>query len=1205
MAILFLRLGRCFALRRNVAYPALHLRLVVILLMVLLLKLGIRCVRRAVSGAGLTDFGKAACASLLLVLSCALSPAFAQAPDVVCPVGSQAMTGSGTESTPYQVTNICQLQGINSRPAAYYVLMDNIDASTTKDWNGGKGFEPIASAATGGFSGSFVNSDDFEISSLTISRSTETYVGLFSRLAKNGKIEGIMLAGSRTTGRDSVGSLVGSSDGVIEDCTATGSVSGLDGIGGLVGQSFGDINNSYATGQVSGQQTNVGGLVGLQRQNSSINNSYATGSVSGQDNVGGLVGAQDTDSNINNSYATGLVSGAGASIGGLVGQSKGNINNSYATGSVFGKSAVGGLAGLVFRNINNSYATGSVFGQVNVGGLVGLQWDVTSISNSSATGSVSGRGDNVGGLVGRGNGIIDNSYATGRVSGGGNVGGLMGLHGFGSRISDSYATGSVFGAEDVGGIAGQSEGDINNSYAMGSVFGQNNIGGLVGLQFGNSSIKDSYATGPVSGTGDNIGGYVGYQQGDSSISGSYATGSVSGVGDNIGGLMGRSQGNINNSYATGSVFGAENVGGIAGRSQGNINNSYATGSVSGTGESIGGFVGYQVSSSIVNSYYPARGRNNSLGIERTFAQLRCPTMPGDTCPLGSQESTYEGWDTRVWDFGSAADLPQLSSNRNSELNRKPYINGSTDLVVGTGFTGVTQLFLEADYPGTPRGSVTPTWSLLFDEPPALSDLVYFNLENGTTSTEANGSVSTLTVVVSDDTAAKSFYIVLKNDISANDDRIRVLIVGESPLVDGGREQIGKIWEGSTRTTLKFSATDQGRFGSGGAGLSWRFFSTDRIAEGSTVRFSSTQRGGEVEVEVVRPSLNFYDVGSFVLEIESPAGAKTMFTVTIEMVCSTKPGADLMAGQTGTGRPVDPYRVERLCQLQDVSSSPTARYELVANIDASRTEDWNGGAGFGSIANFSGSFVSTNNYVISSLTISRSDTENVGLFSRLAKGATIRGVILVGSRMTGLMNVGSLVGSNAGVIVDCSARGSVVSGGDLVGGLVGRNEEGASISRSYAAGSSGSIIGVGGLVGGNEGNISNSYATGSVFGQSAVGGLVGSQQQNSSIRDSYATAFVSGQTFGGLVGFSVRVASIVSSYYTGQENGLGERRTLVQLRCPTAPDAMCPLPTDPVTYAGWDSKVWNFGGIGDLPQLRSATGASLALRVRVYLGGSVR
>ncbi len=139
----------------------------------------------------------------------------------------------------------------------------------------------------------------------------------------------------------------------------------------------------------------------------------------------------------------------------------------------------------------------------------------------------------------------------------------------------------------------------------------------------------------------------------------------------------------------------------------------------------------------------------------------------------------------------------------------------------------------------------------------------------------------------------------------------------------------------------------------------------------------------------------------------PKGVKAIVTVTIETVCSTEQGEDLMAGQTGTGRPGDPYQIKRLCQLQDVRSNLSAYYELAADIDGNRPRMLNGGAGFEPISSFSGSFVSTRthrestrNYEIRSLTISRRDTDNVGLFSRLAKGATIRGVILLGSRTTG-------------------------------------------------------------------------------------------------------------------------------------------------------------------------------------------------------------
>ncbi len=1136
-----------------------------------MLKLGVRCVRRSVSGAVLTDFGKAVCASMLLVLSCALSPAFAQVSEVPCPVGSQAMTGSGTASTPYQVTNICQLQGISSSPAAYYVLMDNIDASETEGWNNSAGFSRILN-----FRGSFVNPGDYVISSLTISLGSKFNVSMFAVLEASGRIEGIRLVGSRTIGKERVGSLVGWNKGVIKDCSATGSV-------------------------VSGRNNLVGGLVGLNE--GGISGSSATGSVSGGGLVGGLVGYNLGD--ISDSYATGLVSG-GERVGGLVGDSRSVISGSYATGLVSGGERVGGLVGFNFRDISDSYATGSVSG-----------------------------GNFVGGLAGDSRGVI----------------------------SDSYATGLVSGGERVGGLVGYTEGNINNSYATGSASGRARAGGLVGHQGHHSSIGNTYATGSVFGTGDNIGGLVGYLENTSSIRDSYATGSVSGL---------------------------ENTGGL-----------------------VGYYTTTNTNSTIRNSYYTARGRNNGLGEERTFTQLRCPTVASETCPSGFQESTYEGWGTNVWVFGSTTDLPQLLSNQNPGLNLKPYIKGSADLVVGRGYPpGITHFSLEADYPGPPGESVVLTWSLLFDaESSTLSDLVYFvDLEDGTTSTEANGSSAMISVAGDDRlTAGKDFYVVLRNNVSANVDQVLVRIVGASPLVDGGRDQTRTISGSLLDSNLIFSAADLDSPGSGGAGLSWRFLSTD-IAEGSTVRFSSTQRGGVVGVVVTRSSLDHFDVGSFVLAVESPVGVETTFTVTIETMCSAVPGEDLMTGQTGAGTPVDPYQIRSLCQLQDINSNQRAHYELVANIDASITEDWNNGAGFSRILNFGGSLVSTGNYVISSLTISLGSKLNVGMFAVLQASGRIEGIRLVGSRTTGNNRVGSLVGWSKGTVEGCSATGSVVSGrNNQVGGLVGFNEGGASISRSYAAGSVSGGNRVGGLVGDTRAGISDSYATGSVSGREQVGGLVGYQGANSIIRNSsatgsvvgtshaigglvgrqgdsssisdsyaagtasggnrvgglvgessrgisgsYATGLVSGQnSVGGLVGHMESVASISNSYATGsvfgtglrtgglvgyqranssisdsyatglvsgvenvgglvgrsdkriitnsyyasrgRSNALGRERTFTQLRCPTVASETCPPDSQESTYGGWSTNVWSFGGATDLPQLLSNQNPDLNLK----------
>ena len=162
-------------------------------------------------------------------------------------------------------------------------------------------------------------------------------------------------------------------------------------------------------------------------------------------------------------------------VGGLVGTNfESTVSNSYATGSVTGGDEdIGGLVGSSFGDIVSSYATGSVTGSLsNVGGLVGRH-DSGMVSNSYATGAVRGVG-NVGGLVGRNDGTVSGSYATGSVSGTNRVGGLVGESTRG--ISGSYATGAVTGSRDVGGLVGDFSGTITASYYNSETTGQSDMG---------------------------------------------------------------------------------------------------------------------------------------------------------------------------------------------------------------------------------------------------------------------------------------------------------------------------------------------------------------------------------------------------------------------------------------------------------------------------------------------------------------------------------------------------------------------------------------------------------------------------------------------------------------------------------------------------------------------------------------------------------
>ena len=455
-----------------------------------------------------------------------------------------------------------ELQRINNNLSGKYALFQAIDASSTSGWNSGAGFSPIGNSSAQ-FTGSF-NGLGHSISDLHIYRPDTDSVGLFGYVTA-ASISNISMLGGSVTGRSYVGGLAGINYGgsTIENVSTSASVIGTSAVGGLVGYNFSTIANSNATGDVIGIGSNIGGLVGLNSGNDAvIADSYATGAVSGAvDVVGGLVGS--TSGTITNAYATGTVTAAGDAVGGLAGTaSSSTITDSHATGSVTGRSGVGGLVGnnAADSMISGSFASGDVTGTGEyIGGLAGINH--ASIINSSATGNVTGTQD-VGGLVGKNNGdgigadgLVRDSFATGKVeSEGGNVGGLIGINERGT-VEKSFASGSVLGNTQVGGLVGNnaSNGTITLSFASGNVIGNVEVGGLVGYNIG-SRIEKSYATGQVS--GDNyIGGLVGFNDGSSTIDQTYAIGVVTGN-SNLGGLVGRN----NHSTISDSFYNSETTG---------------------------------------------------------------------------------------------------------------------------------------------------------------------------------------------------------------------------------------------------------------------------------------------------------------------------------------------------------------------------------------------------------------------------------------------------------------------------------------------------------------------------------------------------------------------------------------------------------------------------------------------------------------------
>lgn len=191
-----------------------------------------------------------------------------------------------------------------------------------------------------------------------------------------GTISDSSSAGTVRGGAEEVGGLVGVATefGDIENAHSSAMVDGWWTVGGLVGTGKGAIEDSYATGTVSAEAYGSGGLVGYL-WGGTVSRSYATGGVTaGNDGIyldqsssfaGGLVGISE-GGEIRESYATGDVMGDGIRVGGLVGGTDSVVQNCYALGNVTGKDRIGGLVGGSTGEITNSYSIGEV--AVAVGG---------------------------------------------------------------------------------------------------------------------------------------------------------------------------------------------------------------------------------------------------------------------------------------------------------------------------------------------------------------------------------------------------------------------------------------------------------------------------------------------------------------------------------------------------------------------------------------------------------------------------------------------------------------------------------------------------------------------------------------------------------------------------------------------------------------------------------------------------------------------
>lgn len=338
------------------------------------------------------------------------------------------------------------------------------------------------------------------------------------------------------------------------------STENAENVGGFIGKNIGTV---YILADTTDklENTTVGALNGTEIT--------IGGKIKGTSEVGGFIGVNNSGSTLNigsnvanaKPYKSGTltititasVTGSGDNVGGIVGKNEGDDENTqdndYATidivkgtieqnGAIIGANHVGGIIGLN----DGLLTTGGGEADTTIGGVTLSEEQQNKIKNLSInnTGSVTGTGDYVGGVVGKldspsalrtedsGKGAIAGTFTnSGNVSGGKFVGGSLGYVGKNVTITAKnnvatlfvndgqvtatgyYAGGSI--GVLVGKIEGVDNGHTVNFKNTGTVTATGFVGGSIGVlagpvkyaQFVNSSGNLSIAA--VNAVGGSVG----------------------------------------------------------------------------------------------------------------------------------------------------------------------------------------------------------------------------------------------------------------------------------------------------------------------------------------------------------------------------------------------------------------------------------------------------------------------------------------------------------------------------------------------------------------------------------------------------------------------------------------------------------------------------------------------------------------------------
>jgi|GEM_PF-664945 len=708
------------------------------------------------------------------------------------------------------------------------------------------------------------------------------------------------------------------------------------------------------------------------------------------------------------------------------------------------------------------------------------------------------------------------------------------------RIENSYVTGTIKGGNDVGGLVGKLENAvIHNSYSKAQVVGNENVGGLAGNAAENSVVSSSFS--------------------DNTVSGAHAAGGLLGVVE---------ASEVMDSYSISSVTGDERTGGLIGwlGSDSLVRSSYSAGIVDDS-SSLGGLIGGRAdtqNSIVERSYWDTmRTRQTSFegGVGHETTQMK-------------QLRTYAEWDfNKAWAIDEGATYPYLQG---IGKNEQPDQAAPTLVDAYIGPLDRSKLTMVVDEPISPlywipdmqlltgQGIIlepdsvynvdNKTVEFILNRPVNIDDTVKFSVADARFFKDLSGNV----IASYEDRTIENRLLdhFFGDGSGTSEDPLQIATPEHLDHIRAYGDTTGTYFELTADIDLTDYLSEAGAGFDPNGWLPIPMFNGTLNGAGFSIKGikMSNRNGGLFHTLSDQALVKNLTLHNVLLDRAYDSGAMAAYTkgiITDSSVSGSITNDDsgyLLGGLTGQllgngqiKNSESNVQISGISRLGGLAGDVRDNGKIINSSSEGSVEGTTYLGGLAGLVAGSARIGIENSHSTASV---KGESEIGGLVG------VLEAVDILGSSSTGDVTgtvdyIGGLVGVGDGCLIQDSFYEGTVSGNQYIGGIGGYLQHGCEIDNSY---SKGQIIGntmAGGLIGNAYRDIIvvDSFSEAAVEGQAQLGGLIGSFER-SLIRNSYMNGSVNGSSkLGGLIG-TMQDGQIIGSYTEGSITGVSDLGGLV-------------------------------------------------------------